>query len=81
MRLRIRRNVDFPQPDGPMSAVTRPAGIVSETRSRTWWLPNHAEIDCARSSARPDGSNDGAIVGTRSRVSSAVPPPELPGPP
>ena len=29
IRLRIRRNVDLPQPDGPMSAVTCPAGISS----------------------------------------------------
>ena len=35
MRLRMRRNVDFPQPDGPMSAVTLRAGISSDTRSST----------------------------------------------
>src|SRR5690349_11401625 len=47
----MRRNVDLPQPDGPMSAVTRPAGIRSETRSRTLWPPNHAEMLRASSSA------------------------------
>src|SRR5689334_463813 len=50
MRLRIRRNVDFPQPDGPISAVTWPAGIVSETFCRTLWSPNQALIPSARSS-------------------------------
>src|SRR5512140_3719279 len=32
MRLRARRNVDFPQPDGPMSAVTCRSGSASDTR-------------------------------------------------
>src|SRR5512146_963960 len=31
MRLRVRRNVDFPQPDGPISACTRLATKPSET--------------------------------------------------
>ena len=42
MRLRIRRNVDLPHPDGPISAVTWFAFISSETRSSTLWSPNHA---------------------------------------
>ena len=33
MRFRERRNVDLPQPDGPMSAVTERAGMVIETPS------------------------------------------------
>src|SRR4051812_20787326 len=53
MRLRIRRNVDLPQPDGPISAVMPPAGIVSDTRSSTLWSPNHAVMSTARSSASP----------------------------
>ena len=28
MRLRVRRNVDLPQPDGPMNAVTLRGSIV-----------------------------------------------------
>jgi hypothetical protein len=33
MRFSDRRKVDFPQPEGPMSAVTERAGIVIETPS------------------------------------------------
>ncbi len=47
IRFRIRRNVDLPQPDGPISAVTRRAGMVSETRSRTLRSPNHADTAAA----------------------------------
>src|ERR1700751_2705231 len=41
-RVKIRRNVDLPQPEGPIRAVTMPGSIVRETRSRTLWEPNHA---------------------------------------
>jgi hypothetical protein len=43
----MRRNVDLPQPDGPISAVTILAGMLSDTRSSTLCSPNQAEIDCA----------------------------------
>ncbi len=33
MRLRVRMNVDFPQPDGPMRAVTDLGSIAKETPS------------------------------------------------
>src|ERR1700674_727268 len=49
IRFRIRRNVDFPQPDGPMSAVTLPGSMVSEIRSRTLLEPNQAPTLVARS--------------------------------
>ena len=39
----MRRNVDLPQPDGPISAVTVPGGIDSDTRSSTLFVPNQAE--------------------------------------
>ena len=42
IRFRIRRNVDFPQPDGPISAVTLPASMDSEIRSSTLLEPNQA---------------------------------------
>src|SRR4051794_14245515 len=42
IRLRILRNVDFPQPDGPTRAVTSPARISRSTSASTWWSPNHA---------------------------------------
>ena len=54
IRLRIRRKVDLPQPDGPMRAVTSPGSIISETRSSTWWVPNQAEI--SRASRPASGS-------------------------
>ena len=33
MRLSVRRNVDLPQPDGPMKAVTLRGSIESDTPS------------------------------------------------
>ena len=41
MRFSDLRNVDFPQPLGPMRAVTRRAGMPSETSWRTWLSPYH----------------------------------------
>ena len=42
IRFRIRRKVDFPQPDGPISAVTFPSSMVREIRSSTLLEPNQA---------------------------------------
>ena len=53
MRLRILRKVDFPQPEGPMSAVTFRGSISRLTRSRTLLLPNHALTFVACSDAGP----------------------------
>src|ERR1700738_1294548 len=53
IRLRIRRNVDLPQPDGPISAVTVRAGMASETRSSTFLDPNHADTLWASKAAAP----------------------------
>ena len=39
MRLRVRRNVLFPHPEGPMSAVTRPAGMAAVTWRSAWARP------------------------------------------
>src|ERR1700761_8207404 len=47
MRLRMRRNVDLPQPDGPINAVTVARGIDRFTRSRTWVVPNQADTSTA----------------------------------
>ena len=78
-------NVDLPQPDGPISAVTRRASICSEHRSSTLRLPNHALTFVARSSAgllriaqcahAPFGSGVGKHGGHRvppSRLSAAT---------
>jgi hypothetical protein len=43
IRLRIRMNVDLPQPDGPISAVTVASGMERQTRSSTFFIPNHAD--------------------------------------
>jgi hypothetical protein len=40
---RHRMKVDFPQPDGPMMAVTALGAIVRSTPFSTWLSPNHAE--------------------------------------
>ena len=53
IRFKIRRKVDLPQPDGPMRAVTVAAGIDSDTSSRTWVPPNHAETSMASTRAPP----------------------------
>src|SRR5262245_5593843 len=34
MRLRVRRKVDLPQPDGPIRAITEHSGMVSEMSHR-----------------------------------------------
>jgi len=39
IRLRHRRNVDFPQPDGPMSAVTLFSGMSIDTDLMAWSSP------------------------------------------
>src|SRR2546421_10074109 len=44
MRLRIRMNVDLPHPEGPINAVTVACGIGSDTRSSTFFEPNHEEM-------------------------------------
>ena len=39
MRLSVLRNVDLPQPDGPMSAVTWLTSMLRETPLRAWKSP------------------------------------------
>ncbi len=64
IRFRIRRNVDFPQPDGPISAVTVAAGMASDTRSSTLFDPNQADTPTASSRAGlpPGAADSGAAV-------------------
>src|ERR1700733_12942973 len=64
IRLRMRRNVDLPQPDGPISAVTSPACMVSETWSRTRWSPNQAVMSRASSVASGPSSAMTAVGGS-----------------
>src|SRR5688572_13262526 len=42
MRFRQRTKVDLPQPDGPMIAVARFAGMSKLMSCSAWFLPNHA---------------------------------------
>ena len=63
IRFRIRRKVDFPQPEGPMSAVTIPGSIESETRSSTLLEPNQALTLLATSVAGVDGAASGPADG------------------
>ncbi len=42
MRLSVRRKVDLPHPDGPIIAVTRRSGTVSDTPRTACTFPNHA---------------------------------------
>src|ERR1700745_2787416 len=42
IRLRHRMNVDLPQPDGPMTAVTALGAMVTPIPCKTCALPNHA---------------------------------------
>ena len=39
MRLSVRRNVDLPQPDGPMNAVTTPVEMSIETSLMACFAP------------------------------------------
>src|SRR3954468_18843288 len=67
MRLRIRRNVDLPQPEGPINAVISPAFMVRETRSSTLWSPNQAVISRPSSSARATSPASGGVPSTTGR--------------
>ncbi len=50
MRFSVRKKVDFPQPEGPMRAVTVPVGKSSDISLTAWYLPNHA---CTLRASRP----------------------------
>ena len=66
MRLRMRKNVDLPHPDGPINAVTCPGFMDSEIRSRTLLFPNHALTSRATRPAgwlRPGPNSPGAARG------------------
>ena len=69
MRLSIRRKVDLPQPDGPISAVTSPARMVRSTSSSTRWSPTRrtrlAGLEGGRAGRGPTGQRD--LVGSRTR--------------
>src|SRR5262245_35147855 len=62
MRLRTRRNVDLPQPDGPIMATTDRSGMSREMSNRAWlgpyqndrpWTLNLARTPCKSGGLRP----------------------------
>jgi hypothetical protein len=61
IRFKIRKNVDFPHPDGPINAVTVCAGIVNDTRSSTLFDPNHADTFAATRLAGDLGRSGGPL--------------------
>src|SRR5436309_15829467 len=65
MRLSERRNVDLPQPDGPMKAVTVLGSMVKVTPSTATLLPYDA--------VRPSTSNRLAICSFRPLLDESVP--------
>src|ERR1700716_3605984 len=48
IRFRQRRSVDFPQPDGPMIAVTAPRGSSRLTSPTAWVAPYQADRSSIR---------------------------------
>ena len=67
IRLRMRRKVDLPQPEGPISAVTLPASMCSDTRSSTSREPNHAEMFRASIPASADNWPGSVCSGSAGR--------------
>src|SRR5690242_10109578 len=66
MRLRQRRNVDLPQPDGPMIAMTLPSSTGSEMSCTAWMEPNHALSDSAARRVRSGVTAGSAFAGRAS---------------
>jgi hypothetical protein len=58
----MRRKVDLPQPDGPISAVTVLGRIARETSSSTWLSPNHAATISLSSTAGTSATASGCGV-------------------
>ena len=79
-------NVDLPQPDGPMIAVTVRSGKVRLMSSTAWWAPKKAlsPIVCiggARPSATGTAPGGGAVTGTLGTCGEAVELSDVIGPP
>jgi hypothetical protein len=69
MRFKQRMNVDFPQPEGPMTAVTFRSTSGSVMLFRARLLPNHAERPSARIFSGPRGG--GGVLRDRLMLPSA----------
>src|SRR5688500_18656709 len=62
-RLRQRRNVDFPQPDGPMTAVTSRSRKGRETLRMAADVPKYAVRPSASRRARPRSGERRSVAG------------------
>src|SRR5918992_1603066 len=72
IRLRVRRKVDFPQPDGPMRACTRLPGKLSETSRTATNLPYMAESRSVTMRAAAGASGAASRSGGAARLSSGI---------
>src|SRR6185437_10961720 len=76
IRLRQRRKVDLPHPDGPMIAVTVPSAILIDTSRMACILPNQASSDSvvirARSEATAPGVLPSTTAGGTSRTGAGI---------
>src|SRR5262245_52194150 len=78
-RLTERSSVDLPQPDGPISAVTLPAGTLSVTSSSARLGPYHRLNLSTSSTGASAASASWTCVGTTSpRCTAASNPPARP---
>src|SRR5215204_1698463 len=70
IRLRHRSRVDFPQPEGPMIAVTSLARKSSDTSRTAFVAPKYAESARVRiaSAGSLAGARAGAIIGAAARA-------------
>ncbi len=75
MRLSVRRKVDLPHPEGPISAVTTPASILMLTPSSTLREPNQ-QLTSTPSRTPPTGpaaaSGMGLVCSTSGTVIRSV---------
>ncbi len=60
MRLSERRNVDLPQPDGPISATTDRSGMVSEMSQSACFVPYQNDIPLTTNLVRTPGLAEGS---------------------
>ena len=72
IRLRVRRKVDFPQPDGPMIDVTLPAGMSMSTPATMQCFPNQAVTPSARSVPPPEVKPFGSVARTAASMRTSA---------
>src|SRR5512142_2007311 len=75
IRLRQRRSVDLPQPDGPMMAVTCPLPTLNETSRTALTAPNVAESDSvAMDAGGPASVSIVVAIGTTRSIAAGTEP-------